>query len=241
MGKIRLDRLLANLGYGSRKEVSGAIKRGVLRHGMAVLRDPSAQIDEKIIPELTYDGEALDPPSPLTLILNKPKNNTCSHDEMGLLVYDLLPPRFKHRTPPLSTAGRLDKDSTGLVVLTDDGQLLHKIISPKVHVSKHYRVTLRDELKGDEAATFFSGVFCMAGDTKPLKPALWQATGAKDGIMILQEGRFRQIRRMFETIGNYVEELHRFKIGGLKLENIAEGEYRLCDADDITKIFGEEK
>ena len=239
MSKIRIDRLLSNLGYGSRKDVAGAVRRGVFWIGDKAHRDPSEQVAINALGNATYDREPLDPLAPLTVLLHKPRNYTCSHDEQGLLIYDLLPERWKYRTPPLSAAGRLDKDSTGLVLMTDDGQLLHKIISPKVHVSKYYRVTLRDELKGDEAEQFFSGTFCLENDVKPLKPALWQPDGPKAGIMILQEGRYRQIRRMFGAIGNYVEELHRFRIGHLEIGDMQEGEYRILKEDEIKTIFGE--
>lgn len=237
MSRVRADKLLANLGYGSRKEVGGAIRRGVLRVGGNYIRDPSTNITFKDIETLGafYDQQPLDPLPPLTVLLNKPRGFTCSHDEEGLLVYDLLPERWRYRTPVLSTAGRLDKESTGLALLTDDGQLLHKIISPKAHVSKQYHVTLRDKLKGTEQALFISGE--MALDDKPLKPAFWQPDGEKSGIMTLSEGRYHQIRRMFKALGNEVSELHRYKIGGLELGDIQPGEYRILNKDDINRIF----
>lgn len=238
--KIRIDKLLSNLGYGSRKDVAGSVRRGVFWVGDKSMRDPSEQVAFADLASATYDREPLDPISPLTVLLNKPRTYTCSHDEQGLLIYDLLPPRWQHRTPPLSSAGRLDKESTGLVLLTDDGQLLHKVISPKTHVAKKYKVVLRDELKGDEAPEFFSGTFCLANDVKPLKPALWQPDGPKSGIMVLQEGRYHQIRRMFAAIGNHVEDLHRFQIGGLELGDLQEGEYRILTTQDIETIFGEQ-
>ena len=235
--KIRLERLLANLGYGSRKDVSRAIKDGALLIKGEPVFDSSLPMDPADLSAATFDGEPVDPVSPLTILLHKPRGYTCSSDEQGLLVYDLLPPRWKKRDPILSTAGRLDKDSTGLVLMTDDGQLLHKIISPKVHVQKHYRVTLRDALSGDEAALFASGEFSLKNDPKPLKPAIWQPDSEKGGVMILQEGRYHQIRRMFAAIGNYVETLHRFKLGGLELEETEEGTYKILEAGEILKIF----
>lgn len=238
MPKTRIDRLLSNLGYGSRKDVTAAVKAGVFAAGGVTYKDASAQVDTALLAEATFDGQPLDPPSPLTLLLNKPRGYTCSHDEAGLLIYDLLPPRFKLRTPALSSAGRLDKDSTGLVILTDDGQLLHKIISPKKHAEKRYRVSLRDPLKGDEAALFATGEFCMSKDPKPLKPAKWIPDGTNSGVMILSEGRYHQIRRMFATLDNHVETLHRFQIGGLTLENLAEGSYRRLDDKDAALIAG---
>ncbi len=236
-GKVRLDRLLANLGYGSRKDVTKAIKSGLVKLNNVALTDPSGQFDPVLMRDATYEGIQLEPPSPLTVLLHKPRGYTCSTDEDGDLVYDLMPWRWQIRTPVLSTAGRLDKDSTGLVLLTDDGQLLHRIISPKVHVGKHYRVSLRDPLKGNEAGLFASGEFCMTNDNKPLKPAIWKPEGEKNGIMILQEGRYHQIRRMFSALGNHVEDLHRFQLGGLSLDDLPEGEYRMLGEDDIAAIF----
>lgn len=236
--KLRLERLLANLGYGSRKAVHAAIKSGIVSVAGETVRDPAAQYAPEDLKSATFDGEPLDPVSPMTILLHKPRGYTCSSDEQGLLVYDLLPPRWKQRDPLLSTAGRLDKDSTGLVLMTDDGQLLHKVISPKINVEKHYRVILRDDLKGDEAALFASGEFLLKNDNKPLKPALWQPDGPRSGTMVLHEGRYHQIRRMFGATGNHVEALHRFRLGGLTLEGLDEGQYKILDAVDVTAIFG---
>ena len=235
--KVRLERFLANLGYGSRKEVALAVKLGMVILDGVPLTDPAMQVSPDEMARATYDGEMLDPVSPMSVLLHKPRGYTCSTDEQGFLVYDLLPKRWKSRDPLLSTAGRLDKDSTGLVLLTDDGQLLHKIISPKIHVGKQYRVTLRDKLKGDEAVLFASGEFCLRNDNKALKPALWTPDGDKSGTMVLQEGRYHQIRRMFAATGNHVETLHRFQLGGLALDDLAEGQYRILDAADLEKIF----
>lgn len=238
MPKTRIDRLLSNLGYGSRKDVSARVKAGAFVAGGKSVTDPSHQIDHALLDEATFEGAALDPLSPLTILLYKPRGYTCSHDEQGLLIYDLLPQRFKFRTPPLSSAGRLDKDSTGLVLITDDGQLLHKIISPKTHAEKHYRVTLRDELRGDEVALFSTGEFCMSNDPKPLKPATWIPESPNSGVMVLSEGRYHQIRRMFATLDNHVETLHRFRIGGLDLGALPEGQYKQLEPAEISLITG---
>ena len=239
MKRIRIDKLLANLGYGSRREVSIAVRSGVFVVGGEVKTDPSATLplDAALLGAATYRGDVLDPVSPFTLMLNKPRNYTCSHDEQGLLVYDLLPERWSARSPVLSSAGRLDKDSTGLVLLTDDGDFLHRVISPKHHVWKQYQVSLRDPLAGNESELFAAGDFLLDADASPLKPARWEVTGEKSGIMALQEGRYRQIRRMFARLGNEVESLHRFSIGRLELGDLAEGEYRVLNAEDLQKIF----
>ncbi len=178
MKKVRIDKLLSNLGYGSRKDVTGAVKAGAFALDGKVIKSASEQVPADG-QGATFDGEKLDPVSPLSLILNKPRNYTCSHDEAGLIIYDLLPERWQRRSPALSTAGRLDKDSTGLVLITDDGDLLHRVISPKSHVWKQYHVTLRDPLRGDEAALFGSGTFCLTNDPSPLKIAQWLPEGER--------------------------------------------------------------
>ena len=174
---------------------------------------------------------------PFTIMLNKPSGYTCSHKDPDKIVYDLLPERFQNRKPKFSMVGRLDKYTTGQLLLTDDGDLLHRITHPKKHAAKYYRVTLRDDLRGDEAKLFGSGAFMMKGEEKPLKPAEWKPEGAREGIMVLHEGRNRQIRRMFEQLGNEVVTLHRFQTGGLVLGDLEEGTWRALDEDDLAKIF----
>ena len=149
----------------------------------------------------------------------------------------MLPPRWQSRKPALSCAGRLDKESTGQVILTDDGDLLHRIISPKKHAEKRYAVTLENALHGNEAAQFSSGTFLLQGDDKPLKPAHWLPADSKSGTMVLHEGRYHQIRRMFETLGNHVISLHRFQTGSLALGPLETGKYRQLTADDVEQIF----
>lgn len=237
MKKIRADRLLANLGYGSRKEVAIVMKAGAFMVGGLAVTDPGAGLDPASLSGATYRGEPLDPPSPLTVLLNKPRGYTCSHDEHGLLIYDLLPERWSRRSPVLSSAGRLDKESTGLVLVTDDGDFLHRVISPKHHVWKKYHVTLRDPLRGDEAPLFLNGTFTFENDKSPLKPARWTPGGERGGMMELQEGRYHQIRRMFSALGNHVETLHRFQIGQLELGGLPVGEFRLLNTSDLGRIF----
>ncbi len=239
MSTMRLDRLLSNLGYGSRKEIALCARAGRIALSGTVIKkaDQNVLLADAASGALTFDGERIDPPAPLTVMLNKPRGYICSHDEKGMLVYDLLPPRWQTRKPALSSAGRLDKDSTGQVILTDDGDLLHRIIHPKSHAAKYYAVTLEHALRGDESALFATGTFLMNGDMKPLKSAFWIAEGDKNGRMILHEGRFHQIRRMFETIGNRVVALHRYQTGSLRLMDLNLGEYRILGNVDIQSIF----
>ena len=173
-------------------------------------------------------------------MFHKPGGYTCSHEEKGAIVFDLLPARWQARNPVLSCAGRLDKESTGQLILTDDGDLLHRITHPKSHAAKYYEVTLHHDLRGDEAALFATGTFLMQGDTKPLKPAVWTPTGPRSGQMILQEGRFHQIRRMFAALDNLVLALHRYQTGHLPLADLPSGAYRILEARDIQAILEQE-
>lgn len=235
----RLDRLLSNLGYCSRSEAAAACRTGrVTLHGIEVL-DCTQRIALAAVRSgaLRLDDAVVDPPAPLTLMLHKPAGYTCSHDEAGPLIYDLLPARWRGRKPTLSSVGRLDKASSGQLLLTDDGALLHRIIHPRAHAPKHYRVTTRDPLRGDESAFFGSGSFLLGGDPKPLRPAPWQAETAHSGVMILTEGRYHQIRRMFAALGNEVVALHRFQTGALALGELEVGRYRILNDAAIAAIF----
>jgi 16S rRNA pseudouridine516 synthase len=239
MSKMRLDRLMANLGYGSRQDIARLVEdeRITLRGAVLTRADESIILDDVRSGALKLDDHILDPPAPLHIMLHKPAGYSCSHDEKGALVYDLLPPRWKSRKPALSCAGRLDKESTGQVILTDDGDLLHRIISPKNHAEKRYTVTLGKALQGNEAAQFSTGSFLMQGDDKPLKPAVWLPVDDKSGTMVLHEGRYHQIRRMFEALGNRVVTLHRFQTGSLGLSSLESGQYCQLTTYDVQQIF----
>lgn len=175
----RVDRLLGSMGYGSRAEMARMAKAGGIVLDGADLTDVSKRI--AVTPDLPtrmeIDGEPLDPVQGLVILLNKPLGMTCSHKEEGALVYDILPGRWRARDPAISTIGRLDKQTTGLLLLTDDGDLLHRVISPKRHVAKVYRAGLARPLTGTEGALFASGELVLEGEDKPLAPALLYGGG----------------------------------------------------------------
>jgi len=186
---------------------------------------------------IRVEGEPLDPPQGLTLMLHKPRDYTCSTKDKGRLIYDLLPPRFRERSPLLSSVGRLDRDTSGLLLVTDDGALLHRIVSPKSRLDKAYQVTLAQDLRGDEAAQFASGGLMLESDDKPLLPAELHVRSPREAELVLHEGRYHQARRMFAAVGNHVQALHRSRIGGLSLEGLPEGEWRMLDAADLETLF----
>jgi 16S rRNA pseudouridine516 synthase len=171
-------------------------------------------------------------------MLHKPLGVTCSHKETGPLVYDLLPERWRRRDPAISTIGRLDKDTSGLLLLTDDGALLHRIISPRNHVSKRYQVVFDRPLRGDEAEILAAGTLMLDGEDKPLLPITMETLSEKSVSVTLMEGRYHQVRRMFAAMGNHVTRLHRDRIGALDLPaDLEAGQYRAMTADDLARIL----
>ena len=233
---MKLVKLLANLGYGSRREVQRLIRAGAVTDA-----DGNALVENSTTPheEIFFRGEALDPEFPLTIMLNKPDGYTCSADDPGSTVYDLLPERFAHRNPGLNCIGRLDKDTTGLLLMTDDGKLLHKIIHPKSACHKVYHATLARPLEGHEGALFGSGTLMLNGETKPLLPAQFEKIGECEALVTLHEGRYHQVRRMFAAAGNHVTALKRISIGGLRLpQDLEEGDWRALSAEELGRLLG---
>jgi len=236
----RVDKLLGSMGYGSRSEMARLGKAGGIVLDGADLTDVSKRIP--VTPDLPsrmqIDGEPLDPPPGLVLMLHKPLGMTCSHKEDGALVYDVLPDRWRRRDPAISTIGRLDKQTTGLLLLTDDGDLLHRVISPKRHVAKVYRAGLARPLAGTEADLFAAGGLVLEGEDKPLAPAALEVLSSTEARLTVTEGRYHMVRRMFAAVGNHVETLHRERIGGLSLpDDLAPGEWRLLDQAGVDAIF----
>lgn len=231
---MKLVKLIANLGYGSRKQVAAMFRAGMVTdaHGDVLYADD--QVPHEAI---RVEGEPLDPPAGLLLMLHKPVGYTCSTKDAGRIVYDLLPPRFRLRSPLLSTVGRLDRDTSGLLLMTDDGALLHRIVSPKTHLPKVYEATLAQDLRGDEADLFASGTLILESEKEPLAPAQLEVVAPRFARLTLTEGRYHQVRRMFAAVGNHVQALHRSRIGGLALDGLPAGEWRILDEADRDRLF----
>jgi len=236
----RVDKLLGSMGYGSRTEMARLGKVGGIVLDGVDLTDVSRRIP--VTPDLpgrmAIDGQPLDPVPGLVMRLNKPLGMTCSRKEDGALVYDVLPPRWRRRDPAISTIGRLDKQTTGLLLLTDDGDLLHRVISPRRHVAKVYRATLARPLTGAEGEVFAAGGLVLEGEDKPLSPAVLEVLSPTEARLTVTEGRYHMVRRMFAAVGNHVEGLHRERVGGLTLpDDLAPGDWRLLDPAQIDLIF----
>jgi len=232
---MRLVKLISNLGYGSRKEVTAIFREGRITDIDGEVLYADDKIDHA---RVLIDGEPLDPAPGLLLMMNKPTGFTCSTTDPGRIVYDLLPTRFRHRDPIVATIGRLDRDTTGLLLMTDDGKLLHKIVSPRSKLPKIYEATLARDLRGDEGKIFASGKLMLESEREPLAPAALEVLGPRQARLTLTEGRYHQARRMFAAVGNHVETLHRSHVGGLDLGDLPEGEWRLLNDGDKAKLFG---
>jgi 16S rRNA pseudouridine516 synthase len=231
---MKLVKLIANLGYGSRKEVAWMFREGRIT-------DPDGEVlyaDDKVPHEhIRIDGEPLDPPLGLVLMMHKPLGVTCSRKDQGRMVYDLLPPRYRVRDPALSTVGRLDRETSGLLLFTDDGALLHRIISPRANVTKTYEATLAEDLRGHESELFASGTLLLESETEPLEAATLEVLEPRRARLIVTEGRYHQVRRMFAAAGNHVVTLQRVAIGDLTLEELPMGAWRALTQNEIDRIF----
>jgi 16S rRNA pseudouridine516 synthase len=229
---VRLDRLLANLGYGVRRGVHILARQGRIKLDSEALRDAEQRVPvtTEFAARLTIDDEPLDPLPGMVVMLNKPVGVTCSHKDVGPLVYKLLPERWQLRDPAISAIGRLDKDTSGLLLLTDDGTFLHQVISPRRHIPKRYLARLDRPLQGGEADVFASGALMLDSETKPLLPAVLEVISPQEAAVTITEGRYHQVRRMFAAVGNHVTALHRVSIGGLALpDDLASGAFIVLD------------
>ena len=231
---MKLVKHIANLGYGSRKDVQWMFREGRITDaaGEVLYADDRRDHDD-----IRIDGQALDPPTGLLLLLHKPVGYTCSSKDPGRVVFDLFPPRYRAREPQLSTVGRLDRDTSGLLLLTDDGQLLHRIIAPKSKLPKVYLATLAQDLRGDEGALFASGELLLENEKTPLLPAELAVLDARTARLTLHEGRYHQVRRMFAAVGNHVEALHRERIGGLDLGVLPQGQWLALGEAERARLF----
>ena len=178
--------------------------------------------------DIKVNDEVLDDEK-ILILLHKPKDYICSHNDAGKLIYSLLPQRLQNRNPKVSTIGRLDIDTSGAILRTDDGELNHKLTSPKKDVKKVYEVTLQNPLKGDEQELFESGTIILNGEEKALKPAFLKIINPNLVHLEIVEGKYHQVKRMFAYTGNKVIKLHRLEFAGFRVEDLKEGEFKIID------------
>ncbi len=218
---MRADALLSRFGYCSRREAAGWIKRG----GIACDGKRIGKSAEKIDPaRALIDGKPVEFPAGLFIRLHKPAGFVCTHsEEEGPSVYDLLPKQWMRRNPVPTVAGRLDKDATGLVLITDDHGLVHRLIAPRHNVPKKYRVELDRPVDENVGIQFASGTLLLKNEASPCLPASLTRLSAQTCQVTIFEGRYHQVKRMFAACGYEVRALHRLSIGEWELGALAVG------------------
>lgn len=221
----RIDAHLSSLGYCTRSEAKKFLKIFEVFVKDKRVFDVSLKANHE---DIFINNEPLDA-QVITILLNKPSGYICSHNDAGSLIYSLLPQRWNRRNPKISTVGRLDVDTTGAIILTDDGDLNHKLTSPKSDVIKVYEATLAEPLKGDETQIFASGELMLNGEKKPLLPAKLEVITSTHVRLEIVEGKYHQVKRMFAAVGNRVIKLHRVSFAGFQIDDLKEGEYKFIE------------
>jgi len=225
----RVDAYLSNLGYCSRKEAKKFLRLNEVCINKNRIFNASIKTNHK---EITINGEKLDDEK-LLILLHKPNGYICSHNDSGKLIYSLLPQRWQNRNPKISTIGRLDIDTTGAILLTDDGELNHKLSSPKNNIPKIYEVVLEKPLSSDIVDIFASGKIVLKGEKKPLKIAKLQILDTNLARLEITQGKYHQVKRMFAFVNNKVLKLHRVSFGSFFVDDLKEGEYKLISIEKI--------
>lgn len=225
---MRLDKYISHVSDLSRKEVKRLLSAGYVTVDGELIKDPATQVTDSM--EVCLDGEPLQPPRPRYFMLHKPKGYVCATtDPDHPTVLELLDEPNKDK---LQIAGRLDLDTTGLVLITDDGKWNHAITSPRRDCKKTYYVTLASDISETTGEQFSQGVK-LDGELKPTLPAELEVIYRNEARLTIAEGKYHQVKRMFAAVGNRVEELHRETVGAIVLDDTLEpGDYReLTDAE----------
>lgn len=235
---MRIDKYLANMNVGSRKEVHVLIKKGIVTVNGDVVKAPKQQVKES--DEILVDGQEVNYQKYHYFLMNKPKGVlSATEDRSQRTVISLLKPQDQYQR--ITPVGRLDKDTTGLLLLTNDGQLNHELLAPNKHVDKIYRAKIAGVADDETVKTFASGM--TLGDGTKLKPAelkILAQDEEHDSSEIeikIREGKYHQIKRMFGAVGMKVVELERISMGNLKLpEDLKRGNYIELSLDEVNKI-----
>ncbi|MCD8239719.1 MAG: rRNA pseudouridine synthase [Clostridiales bacterium] len=233
----RLDKFLCDEGFGARKEVKALIKSGKVKVNGETAKSPETKIDDNAA--VSVNGAEVKTQSSIYIIMNKPKGVVCaSRDSLHKTVFDILPPEMKKKD--LFTVGRLDIDTTGLLIITNDGDLSHRLLSPKHHAEKEYYVEGKGKFNPNSKEIFEEGLPWGKGRLKParLEVISNDAENVKASLTIT-EGKFHQVKRMFYAVGIEVTELKRVRFGGLCLPpDIEEGEARYLTSDEEAVLKG---
>lgn len=230
---MRLDKYISQTTDYSRKDVKRLIRMGAITVDGANTKDAAQHIGDGQIVEL--DGVPLAKPGPRYFMMHKPSGYvSVTKDSTHPTVLELLDEPNPER---LQIAGRLDIDTTGLLLITDDGQWNHAITAPNRDCDKEYYVTLADGIAEDTGARFAEGVM-LDGELRATLPATLKVLYSNEAMLTIKEGRYHQVKRMFAAVGNRVTELHRTRVGAIRLdENLEPGEYRALTAAEINSVM----
>ncbi|QSS99296.1 rRNA pseudouridine synthase [Pontibacillus sp. ALD_SL1] len=234
---MRIDKLLANMGYGTRKEVKKILKSGVVRVDAQPVKDAKTHVDPEQ-QEVTVFGEAVDYKEFIYLMMNKPQGLiSATEDQHDTTVIDILQPEDSVFDP--FPVGRLDKDTEGLLLITNDGKLTHQLLSPKKDVGKRYYALIDGEVTEDDVLAFQAGVTLDDGyKTKPAELTILQSGEESEIELVITEGKFHQVKRMFQSVGKTVTYLKRMSMAGLELdEDLEPGEYRELNDEEIQFLY----
>lgn len=230
---LRLDRWLVTLGVGSRSEVQKLVKKGGVKVNDFPVRDPGQQVDEKTA-ALTVNGVPVDGRLTRHVMLHKPAGLlTAARDKKQPTVMELLPDVYS--AIGCMPVGRLDKDTTGLLLMTTDGELNHRLLSPGRHVDKTYLAQVDGVLDASHVAAFAQGLHLSDFDAQPAK---LEIVAPQTGRVTVHEGKFHQVKRMFSAVGREVTSLHRETFGSLTLDpQLPEGQWRELTAEEIAALY----
>lgn len=230
---IRLDKILAHSGYGSRKEVKELIRKGFVMVNGEIITDDDFKVDE-INDEITIADSTIKYEKNIYIMLNKPDGYiSATIDNHDPIVLDLIEGYEKRNLFPV---GRLDKDTVGLLLITNDGDLAHRMLSPKKHVDKTYYLKFEGELTLDKISKFQEGI--ILDDGYLCMPASYNRINNNEGILTIKEGKYHQVKRMLEALDCKVTYLKRISFGPLTLdENLQEGEYRFLTDEELKLIL----
>jgi 16S rRNA pseudouridine516 synthase len=237
---MRLEDILFSQGFGTRRVCAGLVQQGFVQVQGETITDAGAFFE---LHDLHFTVQGTDWPFKALayLLLNKPTGTECSQKPSTWpSIYSLLPPPLRQRPQKaavqgVQAVGRLDQDTTGMLLLTDDGQFIHKMSSPKHHVPKVYEVTTKHPITPEMVERLLSGVV-LDDDPRPVKAAACQAVGELHLKLTLTEGKYHQVKRMLAAVGNRVEGLHRSQIGGLLLDDLAPGQWRWLSEADLALL-----